>query len=96
MPWEQRAAQVSDEQPFGVPAQPPFQALIAAARLRLDERVLLDLAVGLAERTVAHQLLLIVLAAFVAIGLDPAVASPVRSGAACRGPRSSHCSRWQQ
>jgi len=43
--------------------------------------VLLDLAVGLAARTVAHQLLLIVLAAFIAISLDLAVAFLV--GATC-------------
>jgi len=43
--------------------------------------------VGLAARTVAHQLL-IVLAAFIAIGLDPAVVSLVRRGLR-RGPRSA-------
>ncbi len=40
---------------------------------------LLALALGFAARTVAHQLL-IVLAAFIAIGLDPAVVFPVRRG----------------
>ncbi len=41
---------------------------------------LLALALGWAARTVAHELLLIVPAAFIAIGLDPAVAFLVRCG----------------
>ena len=48
-------------------------ALTAAARLHLDEQGAVG-AHGGGARTVEHQVLLIVLAAFIAIGLDPAVA----------------------
>jgi len=72
----------------------PERLLVADLRRALFPRhgfgwtsgALLALALRLAERTVAHQLL-IVLAAFIAIGLDPAVAFLV--GATCAGESRS-------
>jgi len=80
MPSEQRAAQVSDEQPLGCRPSRHSKRLPLRHGFGWTSGALLALALGLAERTVAHQLLLIVLAAFIAIGLDPAVASLVRRG----------------
>jgi len=74
------AAQVSDEQPFGVPAQPSSRRSPLRHGFTWTIGALLALTVGLAARTVEHQLLLIVLAAFIAIGLDPAVAFLVGKG----------------
>jgi len=73
------AAQVSDQQPFGVPAPPSSRRSPLRHGFGWTSGALLALALGLAARTVAHQLLL-VLAAFIAIGLDPAVAFLVRRG----------------
>jgi len=83
MPWEQRAAQVSDEQPLG--CRPSRHSKRSPLRhgFGWTSGALLALALGLAERTVAHQLLL-VLAAFIAIGLGLAVAFLVRRGL-CQG-----------
>jgi len=74
------AAQVSHEQPFGVPAQPSTRRSPLRHGFTWTIGALLALTVGLAARTVEHQLLLIVLAAFIAIGLDPAVAFLVGRG----------------
>ena len=74
------AAQVSDQQPFGVPAPPSSRRSPLRHGFGWTIGALLALTLGLAARTVAHQLLLIVLAAFIAIGLDPAVAFLVRRG----------------
>jgi len=61
-----------------VPSQPPHSKRLPLRHgFGWTSGALLALAVGLAERTGAHQLL-IVLAAFITIGLDPAVASPGR------------------
>jgi len=74
------AAQVSHEQPFGVPAQPSSRRSPLRHGFTWTIGALLALTVGLAARTVEHQLLLVVLAAFIAIGLDPAVAFLVGKG----------------
>jgi len=74
------AAQVSEDQPFGVP--------VAAAGPRSDMRrgfsiamgALLALLVGFAVYAVRNELVLLLVAAFVAIGLDPAVRWLVRRG----------------
>lgn len=74
-------AQVSDSQPFGLP-----QGAAGGRRsgLRTGFTVtaggLLALSAGLAVRAVASQLLLIAVAGFVAIGLEPAVAWLVSKG----------------
>jgi len=73
-----------------VPSQPHSKRSPLRHGFGWTIRALLALEVGLAARTVAHQLLLIVLVAFIAISLDPAVASLVRRPAprpAVRGPR---------
>ncbi len=74
------AAQVSEEQPFGVPAQPSSRRSGVRSGFTWTAGALLALTLGLAVRAVEHELLLIVLAAFVAIGLDPAVRFLVRRG----------------
>jgi len=90
LPWEQRAARSATSSRSGGRRSPHSKRSPLRHGLGWTIRALLDLAVGLAARTVAHQLLLIVLAAFIAISLDPAVASLVRRPAprpAVRGPR---------
>ena len=74
------AAQVSPERPFGLPGQSVGRG--SALRLGFTVTVggLLALALGRAFVIVEHQLLLVLIAAFVAIGLDPAVTFLVRHG----------------
>ena len=74
------AAQVTQERPFGLPGRAGRRG--SALRLGFTVTIggLLALALGQAFLVVEHQLLLILIAAFVAIGLDPAVAFLVRRG----------------
>jgi predicted PurR-regulated permease PerM len=74
------AAQVSEEQPFGLPGRKgdrnsPFRwgFMVAAGAL-------VALVLGQALATVEHQILLVLIAAFIAIGLDPAVRFLVARG----------------
>ena len=67
------AAQVSEEQPFGLPGRKSDGTSPFRWGFLLTAGGLVALVVGQAVAAVEHQLLLIVIAAFVAIGLDPAV-----------------------
>ena len=67
------AAQVSEEQPFGLPGRPGSRRTPFRWGFTVTAGGLLALLVGRALVTVEHELLLILIAAFVAIGLDPAV-----------------------
>ena len=67
------AAQVSQEQPFGLPGRPGSRRTPFRWGFTVTAGALLALLVGRALVTVEHELLLILIAAFVAIGLDPAV-----------------------
>jgi predicted PurR-regulated permease PerM len=74
------AAQVSEDQPFGVPGRKGDRSSPFRWGFTVTAGALLALVLGLAIATVEHELLLIVIAAFVAIGLDPAVRFLVRRG----------------
>lgn len=76
----QLAAQVSDEQPYGIPGRKGDRTSPFRWGFLITTGGLLALVLGQAIATVEHQLLLIVIAAFVAIGLDPAVRFLVRRG----------------
>lgn len=74
------AAQASDDKPFGVPALSGARNGKVRAGFNWSIGALLAVGLALAIRAVEHELLLIVLAAFIAIGLDPAVAFLVGRG----------------
>ena len=67
------AAQVSDSQPFGLPGKRSRRRSPLRWGFTVTAGGLLALLAGKALVTVRHELLLILIAAFVAIGLDPAV-----------------------
>lgn len=72
------AAQVSADQPFGVPGAPMGRRSDLRRGFSLTTGALLALLVGFAVYAVRHELVLLLIAAFVAIGLDPAVRWLVR------------------
>ena len=74
------AAQVSKEQPFGLPGRAGSRRTPLRWGFTVTAGGLLAVLVGRALITVEHELLLILIAAFVAIGLDPAVGFLVRRG----------------
>ena len=76
------AAGANEEQPFGTPSTPARTRGPLATGFTVTVGVLLAVALGLAVRALEHQLLLLLVAAFVAIGLDPVVAFLVRRGLA--------------
>ncbi len=65
------AAQVSEERPFGVPGLPMGQNSPLRYGFVVTAGGLLAFALARAVATVQHELLLVLVAAFVAIGLDP-------------------------
>jgi predicted PurR-regulated permease PerM len=73
-------AQVTDAQPFGVPRGGSGKRSPVLTGFGITVGALLAVALGLAMRAVASELLLIVVAAFIAIGLEPAVAWLTRRG----------------
>lgn len=74
------AAQVSHDQPFGVPGPRGTRRGPLRWGFTVTAGGLLALLAGRALTIVAHELLLILIAAFVAIGLDPAVRFLVQRG----------------
>ena len=74
------AAQVSDEAPFGVPAIRSNRASDVRRGFSYTFGGLLALVLGLSIRDVRHELILLLVSAFVAIGLDPAVRWLVKHG----------------
>ena len=74
------AAQASDERPFGLPGQPMGRRSPLRQGFTLTVGALLALALGRAVVTVEHELLLVLVAGFIAIGLDPAVGFLVDRG----------------
>ena len=73
-------AQVSAKQPFGVPSRVGAQTGLLRSGFVVTVGVLIAVAIGLAIKTVASELLLVVVAAFIAIGLEPVVDWLVRHG----------------
>jgi predicted PurR-regulated permease PerM len=67
------AAQVSEEQPFGLPGKPIDRHSLVRAGFAVTIGVLLGLALGATIVALEQELLLIVVAAFIAIGLEPGV-----------------------
>ena len=67
------AAQVSDEQPFGVPGKPLDRRSLLRAGFAVTVGALLAVALGETVLALEQPLLLIVVAAFIAIGLEPVV-----------------------
>ncbi len=67
------AAQVSEEQPFGLPGRKGDRNSPFRWGFTVAAGALVALVLGQALATVEHQILLILIAAFIAIGLDPAV-----------------------
>jgi predicted PurR-regulated permease PerM len=65
------AAQVSEERPFGVPGRPMGQNSPLRYGFLVTTGGLLAFALGRAIASVEHELLLVLVAAFIAIGLDP-------------------------
>ena len=74
------AAQVSEEQPFGVPGRKGDPTSPFRWGFAVTAGALVALVLGQALATVEHQILLVLIAAFIAIGLDPAVRFLVRRG----------------
>jgi predicted PurR-regulated permease PerM len=74
------AAQVSEQQPYGLPGRRGDRSSPFRWGFTVTAGALLALVLGQAIATVEHELLLILIAAFVAIGLDPAVRFLVRRG----------------
>lgn len=68
------AAQVSEEQPFGVPGQAMNRHGLVRVGFALTFGALLAIALGATILALEQELLLLVTAAFIAIGLEPAVA----------------------
>ncbi len=73
-------AQVSPAQPFGVPTRMLGRRGLLSSGFVVTVGVLLAVAIGWAVRIVASELLLVVVAAFIAIGLEPLVDWLVRHG----------------
>jgi len=67
------AAQVSEEQPFGVPGKPLDRRSLLRAGFAVTVGALLAVALGETVVALEQPLLLIVVAAFIAIGLEPVV-----------------------
>lgn len=74
------AAQVSEAQPFGVPSVRSNRASDVRRGFAYTFGGLLALVLGLSIRDVRHELILCLIAAFIAIGLDPAVRWLVKRG----------------
>lgn len=74
------AAQVTEEQPFGLPGRKGDRNSPFRWGFAVTAGALVALVLGQALATVEHQLLLVLIAAFIAIGLDPAVGFLVRRG----------------
>ncbi|MCW3040239.1 MAG: hypothetical protein JWM31_2144 [Solirubrobacterales bacterium] len=74
------AAQVSEDRPFGVPGRPVGQGSPLRHGFVFAAGGLLAYGLARAVVTVEHELLLVLLAAFVAIGLDPVAGFLVRRG----------------
>jgi len=74
------AAQVSDEQPFGVPGARAARRSDLHRGFSLAIGALLSVTGAFALYTVRNELVLLLIAAFIAIGLDPAVRWLVRRG----------------
>ena len=74
------AAGVTQEQPFGVPVETTGPRSDLRRGFSVTTGVLLALVVGFMVYAVRHELVLLLIAAFVAIGLDPAVRFLVRRG----------------
>lgn len=74
------AAQVSPDAPFGVPGKAATERGPLRLGFLLAVGGLLGVTLFLAVRHVAHELLLLLIAAFIAVGLDPAVRWLVRRG----------------
>lgn len=74
------AAQVSEEQPYGLPGRKGDRNSPFRWGFTVTSGALVALVLGQALATVEHQILLVLIAAFVAIGLDPAVRFLVRRG----------------
>jgi predicted PurR-regulated permease PerM len=72
------AAQVSDEAPYGLPGRASSERGPFRSGFALTAGGLLAVAAAIAVERAAHALLLILVAAFIAIGLDPAVRWLVR------------------
>lgn len=79
------AAGVNEEQPFGVPSPSRARRGPFGLGFLATAGALTALLGGLALREVEHQLILVLIAAFIAIGLDPAVRFLQRRGLS-RGP----------
>lgn len=75
---QRRYAQVTDDLPFGVPGRAQRRPGSVRAGFSVTVGVLLAVALGRALLVVASELLLVVVAAFIAIGLEPVVAWLVR------------------
>lgn len=67
------AAQVSEAQPFGIPGRAVSRHSQVRAGFTVTVGVLLAVALGLTIRALEPELLILVTAAFIAVGLEPAV-----------------------
>lgn len=74
------AAQVSEDRPFGVPGRSVESSSPLRYGFLAATGALLAYALGRAVATVEHELLLVLVAAFIAIGLDPVAGFMVRRG----------------
>ena len=74
------AAQATDELPFGVPGAPIGRRSDLRRGFTVTTGALLALLLGFMLHAVRHELVLLLVAVFVAIGLDPAVRWLVRRG----------------
>jgi len=74
------AAQVSEERPFGLPGRPMERSSPLRYGFVFTAGGLLAFGLAKAVTTVEHELLLVLLAAFIAIGLDPVAGFLVRRG----------------
>jgi predicted PurR-regulated permease PerM len=68
------AAQVSEDQPFGLPGKPIDRHSLVRAGFTVTFGGLLAIALGATILALEQELLLIVMATFIAVGLEPAVA----------------------
>lgn len=68
------AAQVSEEQPFGLPGKPIDRRNLVRTGFTVAVGVLLAIALGETIRALRQELLVLVVAIFIAVGLAPAVA----------------------
>jgi predicted PurR-regulated permease PerM len=74
------AAQVSEEQPFGVPVAPAEGRSDLHRGFSITTGALLSVLAAFALYSVRHELVVLLVATFIAIGLDPAVRWLVRRG----------------